>query len=457
MGNNELQMFTPENLAKAICKVISGSYEMLLRDVNNYIIPRLDFLAGVNNIKAPFFYFEESYVETEWKDMLAVHYVNTSYQVSNNVLRVHLFKKAHIAENEYLGCFTMRNIDETQIMLSYIYPNWEKIKFGNKPLNVMTYPKRVHIDGVEIRFCTYPLFVQDNAVVTCAQVCLVSMSKYLHSKYDYSKIRVGNLDNSYYFNKTKIYPSSGLDARQMLEVLYNHNIPVEYWTYESKGEELREYIDYCVESALPVLVGIRFEEENEIVGHVIQIIGHSDITYGRRYVVYDDSGAYLKCLKEEEAEEKVVNRNAEGFVKCICWEQLQKYLEKYGGFIIYPIHEKVYMFYDDFKKHIRDIVTEELQNNNSRRILIADNREIKRFLYDNIVCNKEKISAMREEAQRLLKINMPHYLWCCEYATKLGNVLYIANPTYNRITTKNIFLNKEPLISKKQISLLRYE
>lgn len=456
MADSELERFDPANLTRAVHKVVSGSYHMLYQEMTKYIFPRLDFLAG-SKAKTPFFYFEDAYVETEWKDMLAVHYVNTSYNVSNNVLRIHLFKEQRIDGEVYLGCFTMRTIDETQIMLSYIYPNWEKIYYNQKPLHVMTYKKRVHINGKEICFCTYPLFVQDNAVVTCAQVCLISMSKYLHSKYDYSQIRVENLDNSYYFNKTKIYPSIGLDGRQMLEILYNHNIPVEHWSYESKKEELREYIEYCLESALPVLVGIHFEEQENVVGHVIQIIGHSDVTSGRKYVVYDDSGAYIKCLKAETYEEGNKEDDKEGFVAYISWEQLEKYFEEYGGFIIYPIHEKVYIFYDDFKKHIRDISTENLKETSSKRILLADNREIKRILYDNIVNNTDSIPEMREEALRLLKMNMPHYLWCCEYATEVGNVLFIANPTYNRITTKNIFLNRVPLICKEQISLLKYD
>ena len=54
-------------------------------------------------------------------------------------------------------------------------------------------------------------------------------------------------------------------------------------------------------------------------------------------------------------------------------------------------------------------------------------------------------------------MEMPHYLWGYEYCTLLGNALFIADPTYIRSTTKSIFLNKVPLISMSQISLLRYD
>ena len=39
--------------------------------------------------KAKYFYIEPSYTETEWKDMISLHYVHTSYNFKNNVMRIH--------------------------------------------------------------------------------------------------------------------------------------------------------------------------------------------------------------------------------------------------------------------------------------------------------------------------------------------------------------------------------
>ena len=122
-------------------------------------------------------------------------------------------------------------INEIQIMLSYIYPNWKYITYDNNAINVMTYRKKVHINGYEIVFHTYPLFVQDNAAIACAEACLVSMSKYMHSRYDYSQIYVRNINASHHTHKNKVYPSQGLRPTQMLEVLYSHNIQCEYEVY----------------------------------------------------------------------------------------------------------------------------------------------------------------------------------------------------------------------------------
>ena len=464
------QEFHSENLARVIQQVFPTMFldkNQLKTELEKSVFKRLDFMAGSES-STFFFLFEEHYVETEWKDMVSMHYINTSYQVENTVMRIHLFKEREMDEEGYRGCFTMRTINETNIMLSYIYPNWKYITYNGGALNVMTYQKKVHIQGQEIAFRTYPLFAQDNTVVACAQACLVSMSKYLHSQYDYTKIQIRNINDSYRSNKTKVYPSSGLFSTQMLEILYSHNIPCGYQVYHDR-DEFKEYIDYCVESAIPVLVGIHVDEEmektagvenregavyeNKVGRHVIQIIGHSDVHVEKRYVVYDDSGYYLRHLGET------------GFVGCVSWDTLCKSLKQGKSFIIYPIHEKVYILYDNFKKHMDDMLCRYSWNDavesgvveRDRRMLLVDNREVKRFLRDQMADNQEVHANVRKEARRILSMDMPHYLWCCEYSLPMGNLLFIANPTYIRRTTRNIFLNRVPLISKSQISLLRYD
>lgn len=458
LPQGELEKFDLINLTHAIRKVVSIPYQELQQELEKYVFPRLDFMAGSED-SPRFFVFEKHYVETEWKDMISTHYINTSYEVKNTVMRIHLFIGENLDADFYRGCFTLRTINETQIMLSYIYPNWKYLERNNRPVNAMTYKKKVHINGVEIVFYTYPLFVQDNVVVACAQACLISMSKYLHSQYDYSKIRIENINNSYHSNKTKVYPSQGLLPTQMLEILYNHSIPCGYQVYKKNPEEFKEYIDYCVESAIPVLVGLHIrdeKDESKAKRHVIQIIGHSSALDGKRYLVYDDSGYYLKQL--------IMNDNV-GFVDLVDWNTLCEGLEANKSFIIYPIHEKVYILYDNFKKHMDDMLQKlnmskvmgDQGDSSKRRTLLVDNREVKRFLYENMVRSTTIVQDIHKEAMRLLQINMPHYLWCCEYSTSMGNMLFIADPTYNRRTTKNIFLNKVPLICDKQIGLLKYE
>lgn len=139
-----LQAFRTENLVKELNKILQIDGNILSEEINEYIWPRLDFLKGKSG-SSRYFLIEESYVETEWKDMISVHYINTSYLFSNTVMRVHIFMRKEVSNEAYMGFFTLRKIDEVRIMLSFIYPNWERIAYQRKHLYVMTYLKKVHI------------------------------------------------------------------------------------------------------------------------------------------------------------------------------------------------------------------------------------------------------------------------------------------------------------------------
>lgn len=70
----ELQSFTMTNLAKHVCKVVKMPQNKVFQELKSYIQPRLDYLNGIRRKIKIYFLFEESYVETEWKDMVAQHF-----------------------------------------------------------------------------------------------------------------------------------------------------------------------------------------------------------------------------------------------------------------------------------------------------------------------------------------------------------------------------------------------
>lgn len=460
MEEQKLQSFTMTNLAHAVCRVTKLPYRQTFNELKQYIQPRLDYLNGLKRSIKVYFLFEDSYVETEWKDMIGLHYLNTSYHVKNTVMRVHLFltdKLSEVTSRCYAGCFTLRNIDEVRIMLSFIYPNWEITNWQKKPMYVMTYRKKVHIEGREIEFHTYPLFVQDNATVRCAQACLVSMSTYLHMKYDYNKIKVANITQAVHSKKIKLFPSWGLDPAQMLEVLEFYKIPVGYNVYsdEKDADYFFRIIDYTIESALPVILGVSITDENAGTSrHVIQIIGHADDREKRYYTIYDDSGCYLKKL------------GANGFVGVVTREQLMSVIVPKKSCIIYPIHERVYVLYDSLMKRLKGLfdkmaILKELEEEGlcsweKVRCFVADNREVKEFLRENALNSSMLPASVREEVRRIASMDMPHYLWYCEVPIRDCYMIFMANPTYNVSTTKNIFINEEAVIVKEQLGLLNY-
>lgn len=432
LGCEIMEKFNLTNLSSKIKRGIGDkrNQKAVRYEVRNHILSRINILTQ----KAQYFIFEESYVETEWKDMISVHYINTSYHTNNIVMRVHLFSREEFSSEYYLGFFTLRTIDEISYMLSFIYPNWKNLKFLNNTY-VMTYNKKVHIAGKTLDMDTYPILVQDNMVISCAQAALLSMSKYLHNKYDYKCIRILDINQNYLYGAKKAFPAKGLDALQMLEILRNYNIGVDYNVINKKDlPRYQQYIEYTIESALPVLFGVVFENDGEIVRHVIQIIGHQNVGKNKKYVILDDSGCLLNALN-----------GTRDFVAVISLEEIFSIMQGESNFIIYPIFDRVYTLYDDIKVNIQNFmeykdfeeVFETIKNEDARCFL-ADNTRIKEHI---------------AKAGITYDKSMPHYMWC--YEMKLEGdffICFIMNPTYHAKTTKMII--EVVCITNEQITLL---
>lgn len=322
-----LQRFNRTNLVNEVSKVVHVSKSILMQEFKDYIWPRLDFLTKrKNNRNSRYFVFERDYVETEWKDMVSVHYINTSYKVQNTVMRVHIFGNREVSSETYLGFFTLRKVDEARIMLSYIYPNWRNIVYRDKVPYVMTYQKKVHLQGIELQIDTYPLFVQDNLTVACAQANIVSMTKYLHHKFDNQMMRIKNMNTAYATKKMKSFPTIGLNPQQMLEVFNASSISVQYITIDGNDQRLaslcRGYVDYSVESGIPVLIGgVIKNSQGKLNQHVVQIIGHTKQDR-EKYVIYDDSGYLIRNMRNDR----------DGFVTVAGWEELCDIFVEISGF-----------------------------------------------------------------------------------------------------------------------------
>lgn len=470
MKNFLFKEFCASNLGANIMRVLdfdSEERESLVQDIQKYMIPRLKIFCNQTTI---YYIFEDEYIETEWKDMISVHYINTSYQTRRTVMRVHLFCREEMREEAYLGFFTLRSINDVDLMLSYVYPNWKNIAADlSEKSYIMTYKKRVHICGRELHMYTYPLYVQDSAVTSCSHASMISMSKYLKGKYNYQSIRIFDMNDSYTYGRKKIYPTLGLDPLQMLEILDSNGIFVDYKTYSDKMQKaVKSHIDFCIESAMPVLLGIHIKNNEEVAEHVIQIVGHTLNPGGKKnYIIYDDSGYYTSYRHHA--------KNPVGsFVDIITWEEMKRLLSEGKdyecGFIMYPIHEKVYILYDELRRrhlksffdHIRG-TDEEVQK--KTRILLVDNILVKEYLNNFILKEKEdhgeteddeKYEEMvEEEARRLLRQNLPHYIWVLEVENGSGKrSLVLADPTLNSTTRKSILLSSVVFTVTKGFSLL---
>lgn len=113
-----------------------------------------------------------------------------------------------------------------------------------------------------------------------------------------------------------------------------------------------------------------------------------------------------------------------------------------------------FMRYDSVKE-LRELCEEGLAVVEETRYMLVDNRIIKAFLRqkldDDITLESE-----RTEITRLLKLNMSHYVWYCEVPLVEGYLIFIADPTYSKLTTKDIFYS-DAIYSEQQLSLLKYK
>lgn len=405
-------------------------------------------------IKAQYYVIEENYIENEWKEMVSLHYINTSYKTDKVVSRIHLFSESIADSAHYLGCFHVRSIDEIRMLLSFIYPNWDLLRDqDDKNFYIMTYEHSIHINGLTFKINTFPFFAQDGIATRCVHADIIMMTKYLSNVNKYKEIRISEIVDDYSFTKIKCYPSLGLMPSQIVEIFNKSRIPIKLFNY--RDDLIRSSFDNIIrsyiESGIPVMLAIK--------EHVVLIIGHTKNDCGQhQYIVYDDSAALTyKLLKGETS-----------FVSAIPWKSIKNELERLDFFMVSD-YDRVYMDYlivsEYFERHIKDSGFYEIIDSIfhihsaltvKRRIFMADNSKVKMFLKEQIVRNRDKLSY--EEFTKFLNLSLPHYIWYCELSIDSDDneiFVYLADPTYHNHTTKTIFYNYRPFFLKEKYSLLK--
>lgn len=274
------------------------------KDFNQCITDRLgDIFAETQYV-----IIEQSYVETEWKDMISLHYINTTYASTllPRTIRIHFFISDKFEDSEYLGFITLRPIEEIQIALSYIFVNWNLIKnlIQNEEgkCQFVGYKKHVHCLGHELNIKTYPLLTQDTIVTCCADVNIITLSRFLAHKFGGKKLEIRDICGTDY---NVVYPRQ-ITAERFIELCNKMHIPFKTQTFnlhtlgENEGDVntqlvnthnfksrkyIKQFIDTYIDSNLPVVLFIK--------GHVFQIVGYkydNDEGDKKKYLVLDDSG-----------------------------------------------------------------------------------------------------------------------------------------------------------------------
>lgn len=397
-----------------------------------------------------FYIIEDNYIETEWKDMIAEHYIHTKYNVVPTVVRVHLFNDEQKLNDSYLGCFTIRKIDNNDMSLSFIYPNWnvlrmEECNFANCYL--VTAKKRIHIYAEELEIKTTPYFAQDGTVTCCAHASILMMSHFLNLRFGYKKIRISEMAQGY-LRREKKYPTKGLVPEQIMEILTNNGVYIrpnnldKREQYEEKAEDIKNTIKAHLRSGLPVLLGIN--------KHAVLIIGFCEDEEHDGILFLDDSGVLIHNINEA----KYINYEQEydNFISRCSWEYILNFVKNTHGEVVrflIPFHEKVFVSYDDvfsrcliIEKNIDfgELEGEETYTLQNKRFFIADNVECKRFINENVL-DREFSSAAVDE---FIRNSLPHYLWCYEFEFEGEIYILFINSTYNVDTKVNdVYINRD--------------
>lgn len=427
--------------------------------------------------KAKYVNIEKSYVETEWKDLISLHYINTTYanELKNRVIRVHFFKEKVCSEDNYVGFITLRPIQEMQIALSYVIVNWNAIlahaSKKDEKSQMVTYNKRVHCMGKELFIKTYPLLVQDSIVTCCVDVNLITLTRFLSHKGMTKKLSIKDMCGEDINGGCPKYLTEGYISNFCKE----KKIPLKLSTIdvsqlEDEKQDLDEekqkepglvtvltkkgmiaYINAYLNSNLPVfLCG---------AGHVVQIVGYIEHGKEKRHIIFDDSGSRdpQKLPKEKG--------------RCIYNVDLYKYLyenndadDDMGITIGVPTFERVYIDYPYYETFLFSKLRKLADKNGrifSKKLFESDGNytkgvkimscliecstlmqhlrknleEIKQVMDTSVNESEDIIENQIAIVENLEKVPMPHYVWYTEVTLDRESCFALcADPTRYYVT-----------------------
>ena len=471
-----MQIYDKDKLCDELLKMYDFGYsdknmkDYFIKAFNQHVLNRIKFLYE----KSSHIIIEKEYVETEWKEMISYHYINTTYynQINNRVIRIHFLNSNVLSENNYLGHITLRPVPELRVALSFVYLNWSntiwKHDFFDSEAHVMTYKKYIHIDEYELIIDSYPLFSQDSIVTCCADANILMLSKYMSHKYSFKKLRISDIRHSFF---DKRFLPRTVDETFFENILVDNGIPFKCKEYinpcstfqKEHWEILDDMIKAYVESELPVIIGFN--------GHVVQVIGYCD---GGNYIIYDDSG-YLNS--------QLANENIDGEQpKCFCYStnitRIKDCLQEnsvHKFFVGICEHERVYLEYSKYRFHVinyinyyynkglidfaGDILDMEKTLPGCQSVHpFADNINVRTLLVSTSILKQHLSNNCLDWLQEALikpfiESNTPHYVWFTEIEYNDKEVLCtVADPTryYHTDLINELFFEIIPFPMNKE-------
>lgn len=370
---------------------------------------------------------EENYIDRWWREEYSIYYSKTFYNKTDKFsTRIHLIKEAvsgheGVNEDNYIGYLILRPIPvpTSRILKIIVKPLKEAFIENNEKLKIYVAKCKfeVHIGGKKIEFFGFPFYQQDSMVSSCAHADILMVAEYMHRKFNSNKPLIKDFFSNTLQVSGRSVPSPRLTVDQISAAFQNIGIQTKIcFPFDSKPQIFEideglnyflEYVNSYMESGLPTILTVK--------DHVVLIIGHTINADGKKdYIVYDDSGAFLKKIE-----------NSCAFYAVISHEELKTMLKFLIGESYYSVvsinveFERVYFPYKRVKEVIGRIIkgrSEKIGVNiedsiKERRFLIADSRDFK------ILCSMRGVSFFND-------ILMPHYIWIVELYSESKNIMY---------------------------------
>ena len=254
----------------------------------------------------------------------------------------------------------------------------------------------------------FPFASQDGEYMTCAETTLWNILSYYGARYPEYRVAL---------------PSSGLNYMMSSLILkkFGFGSKIYYRLIENKTKEsefnFKRWFHYYVESGIPFMVGIKFDNKN--IGHAVTCVGH-----GKIQVKLEDNKAIkidgIKVFNSADFIDEYVYMDDNGVpFEINKFDEFKRYKENtLIKYFIAPLYKKIYIDASEAEKIFLNILKDKyLGIDNLKKY--GNKFVVRIFLSTSRNYKVGRFSGNTNEKMKNLYINlkMPKFIWVCEIGT----------------------------------------
>jgi hypothetical protein len=281
----------------------------------------------------------------------------------------------------------------------------------------------VSINGVKLKINGFPHCSQDTESISCAETTIWSVMEYFGNRYpDYKPTYPSHIiEVLNKFSKQRLLPTNGLTVDQISFALKQFGFGTSIYSRNNAyDKEIENIIAYYIESGIPVIAAI----ENDIVSHVIVIIGHQidsepDFTSVNKRNL-DFIGEKIEYIDYTDLPKKYIV--SDDNLPPYCSVELSNPAELYGAdsefagcnieAVIVPLYNKIYLEVQKAKNLALAILSDrtfgfKFNSGFIFRFYLTSSRSFKEH-----IANLESLDIKQKDY--IILSRMPKFIWCAE-------------------------------------------